>query len=487
MTIRIPPASPPTTRPLPPGPRGVAGVRAAFGLARDPKFYPAQLVARYGDVIRLPVPFLPVVFVNHPEHLTHVDVTAADHYRRAPRNAENMRVQGSPYHASFFDPDDAEWKRGRTLLHPHFTQKNLVELGARFTDVITQEVAGWASAARNGETLDLAPLLQDLALAVVYNAMFSRRIAPEVMVKLRRALDERMAATAVRSVTSWLPTWVPRPLQRRGARADAWLDGHLAEVVAERRANPPPGTDLLTVLLGARYDDGEPVGEAKTRTEMLFLVIGGHETTAAALAWTFALLAVHPEITDRLRDEVDMLGRRPVTTADMPRLRFARACFDEAQRLQGGLVFNPKQAVVDDEIGGFSIPAGTTILHSNLVLQRDPRFWGPDPERFRPDRWLQGRIDNAAFQIFGRGPRMCLGKRMAYIEALLTIATAFQRYHFTTPAGWEPRHHYRMSMTVRGGVPVHLTPDEPTNCAHVQGPSAASSQRLDTALSPGSI
>ena len=458
MTTQIPPASAPTTRPLPPGPRGWAGVKAAFALARDPKFYPAQLVAQYGDVIRLPVPFLPIVFINHPEHLTHVDVTAAARYRRAPRNAENMRVQGSPYHASFFDPDDAEWKRGRTLLQPHFTQKGLVELGGRFTEAITEEVADWVSAARHGETLDLAPLLQRLALAVLYNAMFSRRLTPEVMVQLRRALDERMAATAVRSVTSWLPTWAPRPLQRRGARADAWLDGHLAELVAERRANPTTGTDLLAVLLDARYENGEPLPDAKIRTEMLFLVIGGHETTAAALAWTFALLAIHPDIADRLHDEVDTLGRRPVTTADMPRLEFAKACFDEAQRLQGGLVFNPKQAVVDDEIGGFRIPAGTTILHSNLVLQRDPRFWGPDPDRFWPDRWLQARIDNATFRNFGRGPRMCLGKRMAYIEALLTIATAFQRYRITAPAGWEPTHRYRMSMTVSGGLPVHLAP-----------------------------
>jgi cytochrome P450 len=458
MTTQVPPASPPTTRPLPPGPRGLAGVKAAFTLARDPKFYPARLVARYGDVVRLPVPFLPVVFLNHPEHLNHVHITAADRYRRAPRNAENMRVQGSPYHASFFDPDDAEWRRGRTLLQPHFTQKGLAELGARFTDVITEQVAGWESAKRHGETLDLAPLLQDLPLAAFYNAMFSGRITPEVMVKLRHALDERMAATAVRSVTSWLPTWVPRPLQRRGARADAWLDGHLAERVAERRANPTPETDVLTVLLDARYDGGQPLPDAKIRTEMLFLAIGGHETTAAALAWTFALLAIHPEIADRLRDEVDMLGRRRVTPADMGRLEFTKACFDEAQRLQGGLVVNPKQAVVDDEIGGFRIPAGTTILHSNLVLHRDPRFWGPDPDRFRPDRWLHGHIDRATFQNFGRGPRMCLGKQMAYIEALLTIATAFQRYRVTAPPGWEPKHHYRMSMTVKGGVPVYLTP-----------------------------
>jgi enediyne biosynthesis protein E7 len=440
----------------PPGPTGWAGVRAAYALARDPKFYPAKLVAEFGDVIRLPVPFMPVVFINHPDHLTHIDIAAADRYRRAPRNAENMRVQASPFHASFFDPDDAEWRRGRKLLQPHFTQRSLVALGQRFTDTIEEEVDSWAQAACTREPLDLAPQLQRLALAALYNAMFSRRIDADVMAGLQRALDQRMAATAMRSITSWLPAWAPRPLQRRGAAADEWLDHHLGEVVADRRAHPAPETDLLTVLLDARYDDGSPLPDAKIRTEMLFLVIGGHETTAAALAWTFALLATHPAIADRVYDEVDRLGRRPVTTADMPQLEYVKASFDEAQRLQGGLVFNPKQAIVDDEIGGYRIPAGTTIVHSNLTLQRDSRFWAPDPNDFRPERWLDGTIDNTAFQIFGRGPRMCLGKRMAYIEALLTIATAFQRYTFTAEPGWTPTHHYRMSMTVKGGVPVQL-------------------------------
>jgi cytochrome P450 len=369
---------------------------------------------------------------------------------------DTMRVQGSPHHASWFDEDDAEWARGRQLLQPHFTQKALVELGALFTEAITDEVDGWGRAADAGEPLDLVAPLKELALAVLYNAMFSRRIGEHEMPQLLHHLDERMLATTVRTAMFALPARVPRPLTRRGARSDAWLDAHLAAIVADRRARPVATTDLLNVLLGATYEDGAPLEDHKIRTEMLFLVIGGHETTAAALAWAFALLAVHPDAAARLREEVDALGGGAVTPADMERLPFVRACFDEAQRLQGGLVLNPKRAVVDDEIGGFRIPAGATVLHSNIALGRDPRFWGPDAEEFRPDRWLEGRVDNAAFQNFGRGRRMCLGKRMAYIEAVLTLATAAQRYTFTAPPDWTPRHHYRMSMSVKGGVPLVL-------------------------------
>lgn len=445
---------------LPPGPRGIAALCVAADALRDPWFAPARIRARYGDIVRLPMPFTELILLSHPDHIAHVNLKAADRYERSTMVTDTMRVQGSPHHASWFDEDDAEWARGRRLLQPHFTQKALVELGELFTAAIVDEVESWSPPAL-GRTrdapLDLVDPLKELALAVLYNAMFSRRIDRSEMPVLLERLDERMLATTVRTALFSLPARVPRPLTRKGGHADAWLDDHLAGIVAERRAHPVATTDLLNVLLDARYDDGQPLEAHKVRTEMLFLVIGGHETTAAALAWAFALLAIRPGCAERVRAEVDALGDRPITPADMPALPFVRACFDEAQRLQGGLVFNPKRAVVDDEIGGYLIPAGATVLHSNITLQRDPRFWGPDAASFRPDRWLEGGVDNAAFQNFGRGRRMCLGKRMAYIEAVLTIGTAFQRYRFAAPPGWRPQHHYRMSMSVKGGVPLTLT------------------------------
>ncbi len=465
MSSAADPAASPTAplrprAPLPPGPRGAAALRVAANLVRDPWLAPARVRARYGDVARLPMPFAELILLSHPEHIAHVNLKAADRYERSPMVTDTMRVQGSPHHASWFDDDDAEWARGRKLLQPHFTQKALVELGELFTAAIVDEVKSWSSPARGlapGAPLDLVDPLKELALAVLYNAMFSRRIDPREMPVLLERLDERMLATTVRTALFSLPARVPRPLTSKGAQADAWLDAHLAAIVADRRAHPIATTDLLNVLLDATYDDGTPLEDHKIRTEMLFLVIGGHETTAAALAWAFAFLAIEPARAARVHAEVDALGDRPITPADLPELPFVLACFDEAQRLQGGLVFNPKRAVVDDEIGGYRIPVGATVLHSNITLQRDARFWGPDAAAFRPERWLDGGVDNAAFQNFGRGRRMCLGKRMAYIEAVLTIATAFQRYRFAAPPGWRPQHHYRMSMSVKGGVPVTLT------------------------------
>ncbi|EHN12861.1 Cytochrome P450 [Patulibacter medicamentivorans] len=446
----------PSALPLPPGPRGPARLPALLRLIRDPWFGPAALQRRYGDVIRLPVPFAELILLGHPDQIAQVNVAHRERYGRAAMVTDTMRVQGSPHHASWFEDDDGEWARGRKLLQPHFTQKALAELGGLFTEAIVEQVDGWGAAADRGAPLELHEQLKALALAVLYNAMFSRRIGPDEMHRLLTTLDDRMVATTVRTATFPLPGWLPRPRQAAGARGDDWLDHHLAELVADRRAAPTDVTDVLNVLLDARYGDGTPLEDHKIRTEMLFLVIGGHETTAAGMAWTFALLAQHPQIAERVREEVDALGGAAVGPEHLGRLPFARACFDEASRLQGSLVINPKLALEDDELGGYRIPRGATVLWSNVTLHRDPRFWGADADRFRPDRWLEGNAPAAAFQAFGRGPRMCLGKRLAYIEAVCTLATAFQRYRFAPPPNWEIRHQYRMSMGVRGGVPLRL-------------------------------
>lgn len=266
-TVHAGVARPQGAPPLPPGPRGLAGLAAFARLVRDPWFGPPRLARRHGDVVRLPVPFAEVILLSHPDHIAHVNLAARDRYQRAPMVADTMRVQGSPHHASWFEHDEADWGRGRKLLQPHFTQKALAELGDLFTSAVVDQVGSWEARARPGEPFDVVEPLKELALAVLYSAMFSGRIGEDVMPELLERLDRRMLATTVRTAMFSLPAAIPRPLHRSGARADAWIDAHLAEIIHERRREPTETTDLLNVLLGARYDDGEPFEDHKIRTE----------------------------------------------------------------------------------------------------------------------------------------------------------------------------------------------------------------------------
>lgn len=441
----------------PPGPTGVGKCAALAHLLRDPWFYPLELTKKFGDVVTVPAPFAKVVYISHPDHIDHILVKHADRYRRSDMVAAQM-VPPELGHNFFAFADDAEWQRGRSLYRPSFTHKNLGALGDLFTQSISEQVGSWADAAGHDGVVDIEEKTRELALAALFNAMFDEYLSPRLLGLSSSIAIPVMLATTVRVAMSSLPGWVPRPFQRKAA---ALLNAGLAaadHVIETRRRHPTGRADILSLLVGATYDDGTPLENEKIATEMMGMVVGGHETTAAALAWTFALLAQHPDIEERVVAEVDALGSGRVTFDDMSKLPFVRACFDEAQRMQGGLVINPKTAVVDDEIGGYHIASGTTVLYSSLAMQHDPRFWS-EPHRFNPDRFKDtANNDVRAFVPFGRGQRMCLGKNMAYIEGVLTIATAYRRYRLTLEPGYRLRRQYRMSMGLKGGLPMTVVP-----------------------------
>lgn len=446
-----------TGLPIPPGPSGVKGAGALARLIRDPWLYPLKLTQKYGDIVSIPTPFVKTIYVGHPDWVDHVLVQNPDRYRRSDMVAKQM-VPPKLGHNFFAFADDPEWRRGRSLYRPSFTQKNLAELGDLFTASVTAQVDSWAHADGAAEGyLDIEEMTRKLALIVLFNAMFDEYLSPRMLEAsmTKKAISFGMLATTARVGMYSFPAWVPRPFQRRMDSMLEMIMGGADQLIEMRRRHPTERTDILNLLINATYDDGSPLENDKIAVEIAGMIVGGHETTAAALAWTFALVSGHPEIERRLIAEVDSLDGKPVTVADMARLPLARACFDEAQRLQGGLVINPKTALVDDEMGGYRIAAGTTILYSSLALQRDPRFW-PEPNRYNPDRFLDNEANLRAFVPFGRGQRLCLGMRMAYIEAVLTIATAYQRYRFELPKGYEPRHQYRMSMGLKGGLPARV-------------------------------
>ena len=169
------------------------------------------------------------------------------------------------------------------------------------------------------------------------------------------------------------------------------------------------------MLLLARDDEGDGgrMSDAQVRDEAMTIFLAGHETTANALAWTWHLLAQHPDVEGRLHQEMDAaLDRRPATAADAARLPYARMVLAESMRLYPPAWAVGRRALEDVEIGGYTIPKGTVVLFSQYLLHRDARFF-PDPDRFDPDRWLPDRQKGRpkfAYFPFGGGTRVCIGE-----------------------------------------------------------------------------
>jgi cytochrome P450 len=209
------------------------------------------------------------------------------------------------------------------------------------------------------------------------------------------------------------------------------LDAIVYGLIAARRDAPDSnGRDLLSLLLAARDEEGDGHGmtDQQLRDEAITMFLAGHETTANALAWTWWLLAGHPEVERRWHGELAIvLGGRPPAAADVARLPFTRMVVAEAMRLYPPAWIIGRRSKEDVEVGGFLVRRGTIVLVSQWITHRDARFF-PDPEAFRPSRWEDAAHPRYAYFPFGAGTRVCLGESFAWMEAILALATIGQRW-----------------------------------------------------------
>jgi cytochrome P450 len=442
--------------PTPPGPKGLPLVGVVPRIARDP-YRSFQAIAReHGDVVSVPIPGMPLVLVSHPDHVRHITNRRHAAYPKPELFRDAFFRDAPRFHGM---ANGEEWKRVRRMLNPKFTAKGLAPLHDRIIDAIEEHVDGWSRYAARGETVDMQHEFSLLTMRVLLRSMFTRP-APDAEVEhLAEVFERVMRGMAATVLTTPLPSWIPRPHARRYDAAKAEVFDYLDRMIDERRAGPGAAGactdgDLLDMVLHGEFDDGTTMTDEHIRRELLGLIFGGYETTAAVMSWTLARLPFAPAARERAYDEVDALGRARLTDDDLDRLPWLRACFDEAQRLQG-FVLNAREATEDDEIGGYRIPAGTTVAFSGQTLHRDPRWWR-DPDAYDPSRFLEDDINTYAYVPFGVGPRRCLGFKMAYQVGLWTLAEAFRRYRFVAEPGWTPEPRFVFSTTVKGGVPMTI-------------------------------
>nr|WP_309224180.1 MULTISPECIES: cytochrome P450 [unclassified Mycobacteroides] len=432
-------------------------MRLGIGGLGDPLRLPylllAKVAAQYGDVVRLHTsrrPEFTFTLVNHPDHIDHVFTRHHDRYTKHEMTLE--LVSGEPVALPLLEGQ--EWKRVRSAFNPYFGERALAGATPLMMEGITDRVAAW-SAHVAGEYVDLEHELGAVVMDGLLRSMFKVTLSPaEIDAAVDGARDYGRYVIS-RVALGFLPGRLPNPLHRSGEKAKDELFGMLNRIVGERAGCPvPEAPDLVDALLGLEFDGCPELQERRRRSEAAGLVFAGFETTAAALAWTIALLCRNPRALGKAYAEVDALGGKALEYADLENLKYLRACFDEAQRFQAAPA-NVRTAIDDDEIGGYFIPKGSQVIISPYALHRDPRFW-QDPEAFRPERFLTDKINRNAFLPFSIGPRKCMGTRMAYIEGVLVLGTILQHYAFQTRDGWTPRHRVRVSTGLAGGLPVHL-------------------------------
>ena len=444
-------------------------VRSVPAIRRAPLTFLERLVARYGDLVAFPMPRGAVLLVNDPVAARQV---LQDNHRNYSKQTVQYSSLATVTGSGLLTADGEAWRIRRRIVQPAFHHSSLDGVAEQASLAGRRLRSRWEAAP--GQLLDADEATLRAMLEVVGHTLFgSDRFDADLAAVGERivgAVDDALAVV-VRQAQTLLPASWPGPARRRLRRAVQVLDSGCADVVRARRERGPAGggasadlgepndTDVLGLLLRAA-DAGE-LTDREVRDELVTLVIAGHETVASALTWALHLLAEHPHWQQQLAVELDQVlaGREP-GWADLPRLPLTRAVVDEALRLYPPAWVITRRAIGPDTLAGVQLPAGTLVILSPWLLHRRPDSW-PDPLRFDPGRFVDsGRSAPRGDYIpFGAGPRLCIGRDFALVEAVLVLATLLQGRRVARPAGAAPvQVDALVTLRPRGGLPLHLTP-----------------------------
>jgi cytochrome P450 len=436
----------------PPGPKG----RLLFGhlgeLRRDALAFYTRCAREYGDVVALRFGWKRVYLLSHPDYIEQVLVTDSRNFTKHFGLRLNRMLLGDGLLTSEGD----FWLRQRRLIQPAFLRDAVASYGATMVELAQRLVAGW----HDGETRNIHGDLTRLTLEIAARTMFGvdfHDAAGPVIAQALRDVSDTFRARFYRLIA--LPDFVPTPANLRLRRAIRRLDAMLFDLIAKRKQGDGNGTDLLSILLRARDEGAGRMTDRQVRDEAMTLFLAGHDTTALALTWGLYLLAQHPDVAAKLRSELrSVLGDNPATAADLPRLPFTDAVVHEIMRLYPPAYTFGRQAIEAFDVGGYRLPAGSTVLMSQWVVHRDPRFY-EEPERFYPERWLDGlarRLPKFAYFPFGGGPRVCVGNTFAMLEAVLVLATIARNYGFSVSPGPPVRPRPTITLHPEGEVLLNL-------------------------------
>jgi cytochrome P450 len=419
------PATPSSARGRPPGPprKPLLGNTLEFGA--DVLGFLTRTAQTYGDIASLRLAGREALMLVHPEHIE--QVLLAQHSRFA-KHSFFWRHVSALFGSGLFTSEGETWLRQRRAIQPAFHRQRLAAYGAQMAALSERAAATWGS----GEQRDLQRDMAGLTLQIVSRAMFDADLG-EQQGEVQRATEQALREIAVRLRRPLvIPDWLPLPSNLRYRRAVRALDRVLFRLIAEREARSESGgTDLLSSLLERSRTPGAALTRQQIRDEAATMMLAGYESTALALTWAWALLALHPQAEQRLHAELEReLGERTPGLADLPRLRWTEAVVREALRLFPPVYLLGREAIADCEIGGWPVAAGTTLFVVPWLVHRDPR-WFREPEAFRPERWVDGStqaLPRFAYLPFGGGPRACIGDRFAMMEAVLILACYARRW-----------------------------------------------------------
>ena len=337
--------------------------------------------------------------------------------------------------------DGERHMRMRKLMLPPFHGEAIAHYAEVIEQITNREIDAW----HPGETIRTRSVAQTITMEVIIRAVFGIT-DPDRVAELQRVLPRLSSPNPLLLLVQ--KDLGPRSPWGRFIRLRDHVDALLYEEIEQRRQDPDRETrgDILTLLLSARDEDGNPLTDRELRDELITILLAGHETTATSIGWAFERLLRTPRALERLTAEVQAGDSSDYTEAVTKETLRVRPVVPE--------VFRAPTART--ELGGYVFEPRAQLAASIMLVQHDPELYPPDPQVFRPERFLDGAPEPYTWVPFGGGVRRCLGAAFAQLEMQVVIATILARARLRAPRAKGEKARFR-GVTVlpsRGGEAV---------------------------------
>ncbi len=414
-----------------------------------------EILLEYGDLVCWRS-HQDIWLVNHPDLIR--PILTEDHLDFSKKTF-NYQVLRQVLGNGLITSDGPDWARQRRLVQPAFAKRRV----ARFDQPINARISALMERWERqdpGEIVRIDREMSDLAFGVLGDALFGRDITEHAQEMAEIVEVTNLPGHDPRALMTLNPR-ISTPFIHKWKRAMQRLDEIVFGLIGERRELGDGGDTIVDLLIAARDEEtGAGMDERQLRDEVVTLMFAGHETVATALGWTLYLLASHPDIQERVSEDLEAtLAGEPAATEDLARIPYLKQVVQEAMRIYPPVWGLMRRTERETDLGGTVLPAETTLGVITYALHRHPALW-PDPERFDPDRFAPDQAhdrDFFAYLPFAAGPRTCLGAGMAMLEAQLILARIVPRFRMRVVPDHPVETEARVTLMPRHGIPVILS------------------------------
>ena len=399
-------------------------------LANSPLQTLSHIMVRDGGFVELQLGTKLVYLVSDPAIFQHV---LRDNYRNYPKPDLLYGTLKKVAKNGLVTSEGDFWLRQRRMIQPHFHRRQLANIAGTMTESIATVLDGWQHHVATGEPFDIGIQMSHITMNVITRTMFGQGISSKELETVARLVPDMLNYVTMRGFMLFVPEWIPLPVDRKFERNYAEFRALVQSLIDRRRQKP--GSDIISMLLNSVDDEtNEQMTDDQLFDEAITIFAAGFETTSTTLTWLWHILDQHPEITDKMREEIgSVLGQRTPTMEDVPQLPYIRMVISECLRMFPPIPLLPRNSINEDNIGESKIPANATILLFYYGLHHNPQIWKA-PEEFRPERFLPDTESNRstfAWLPFSAGPRKCVGDEFAMMEAIIATTMILQRFEIT--------------------------------------------------------